>query len=70
LVPVYDIQGFGLGQAGSIFWVPAPCFAKASQGIDYDMQGFGLGQAAEDPNEITLRYLMGRAGQAVSGSYF
>jgi hypothetical protein len=22
-------------------WVPAPCFAKASQGIGYDMQGFG-----------------------------
>ena len=22
-------------------WIPAPCFAKASQGIGYDMQGFG-----------------------------
>ena len=26
-------------------WIPAPCFAKASQGIGYNMQG--LGQAAE-----------------------
>jgi hypothetical protein len=33
------------------------------QNVD-NIQGFGLGQAAEDPSEITLRYLMGQAGQA------
>ena len=27
----------------------------------------GLGQAAEDPSEITLRYLTGQAGQADLG---
>ena len=44
--------------------IPAPCLRLAR--ADYNMQG--LGQVAEDPSEITLRYLTGQADIVFDGN--